>query len=343
MRMRGGRHRSRDGLRGSENEKEGPMSERILVCTHGEAGALGALRLANALAMRDGCRVDVLAVVAPVFMEGVTLYSLPGRFVSAEGEWVDEYRERIRRQLRGVGGAVAAVEPRVEIGHVAHTIATYAQDHGDALIVLGAESHGRAERWTGSETSLYVARLARVPVLAVPAHAGELPRAAVAAVDFSEYSRDAALAAAKLLRSEGRLHLVHATWLEPAEASGADEWLATYRSGAHARLSELARELRAQTSVHAIDTEVAAGDPAERVLELARDTGAELVAAGSHGYGFFTRMLLGSTSTELLRGARCAVLIVPPRAASRELARAAESRDRRARRQAGSLVSMLAS
>jgi hypothetical protein len=34
-----------------------------------------------------------------------------------------------------------------------------------------------------------------------------------------------------------------------------------------------------------------------------RDAGTELLAAGSHGHGFFTR----STSTRLLRGAPCAV------------------------------------
>lgn len=40
--------------------------EHILVCTHAGDGALGALRVANALAERDGCTVDVLAVVPTV-------------------------------------------------------------------------------------------------------------------------------------------------------------------------------------------------------------------------------------------------------------------------------------
>ncbi|HEX6913477.1 MAG TPA: universal stress protein, partial [Longimicrobium sp.] len=292
------------------------MSDRILVCTHGGAGAIGALRWANALAARDGCRVDVLAVVAPVFREGVTLYSIPGERIGPDGERVKDYRERIRVQLRDVGGAVAAVPPHVETGPVAHTIAGYAQDHGDALIVLGAGRHGRPERGSGAETPLYVSRLARVPVLAVPPHAGELPRVAVAAVDFSRYSRDAAVTAARLVGSQGRLHLVHATWLESPGAPGWGDWMAAYHFGAQARMEGLTRELRAECPLRSIETVVLGGDPADRVLQRMQETGAGLVAAGSHGHGFFTRMLLGSTSTELLRAAPCAVLIAPPRADS---------------------------
>lgn len=315
------------------------MNERILVCTHGEDGALGALRLANALAERDGYALDVLAVIAPVLMEGVTLYSLPGEYVAAEGQWVDEYRERILEQLRAVGGPLATVEPRVEIGHVAHTIATYAQSRGDRMILLGAGKHGRAERWGGAETSLYVSRLARVPVLAVPPAAEAPPEVGVVAVDFSEYSLDAALTAARLLGPAGRLHLVHATWLDPAVGPG--DWVITYESGAQTRMEVLARELRDQRPLRSVETEVLSGDATERVLQRAHQTGAGLVAAGSHGHGFFTRMLLGSTSTELLRGAGCAVLIAPPRAASDELEGAAERRDRAVRMQADGAVSAL--
>lgn len=315
------------------------MSERILVCTHGEPGALGALRLANALAERDGYALDVLAVIAPVFMEGVTLYSLPGEYVAEEGQSVDEYRERIREQQRAVGGPLAAVEPHVEIGHVAHAIATCAQSQSDGIILLGAGKHGRAERWGGAETSLYVSRLARVPVLAVPPDAGALPEVGVVAVDFSEYSRDAALTAARLLGPAGRLHLVHATWLDAAVGPG--DWVITYESGAQTRMEGFARELRAQRPLQSVESEVLSGDPTERVLRRAHQTGAGLVAAGSHGHGFFTRTLLGRTSTELLRGAACSVLIAPPRAASDELEGAAERREQAVRMQADGAVSAL--
>jgi nucleotide-binding universal stress UspA family protein len=54
------------------------------------------------------------------------------------------------------------------------------------------------------------------------------------------------------------------------------------------------------------------GDAASAVLDFAATAPADLIVAGSHGYGFFARLVLGSVSTRLLRGARCSVLIVPP-------------------------------
>lgn len=290
------------------------MNERILACTHAGDGALGALRMANALAERDGSPVDVLAVVPTVFMEGLTLYAFPTGLVPEDAASVERFRQEVRAQLAGVGGAVARVEPRVEIGQVSHTIAGFAQSGAAGLILLGAGRHDVATRLVGGETSLYVSRMARVPVLAVPADAERIPRSAVAAVDFSEYSRDAARTAARLMGPGGVLHLVHATWFAHAEMRAGGDWLADYLAGARGRLHELADVLQRETGVE-VHTEIDIGDPVPSLLQRVRDAGAELLAAGSHGHGFFTRMLLGSTSTRLLRGAGCAVLIAPPRAA----------------------------
>lgn len=300
------------------------MKERILACTHAGDGALGALRLASTMAERHGCPVDVLAVVPTVFAEGITLYSLPNEMVLADRPSRERYHDRVREQLRQVGGPIARVEPRVEVGQVSATIAAFAREHGHGLIVLGAGRHDAGARLAGTETSLYVTRMARVPVLAVPPRAaGELPRAAVAAVDFSEYSRDAAVTAARLLAPGAVVHLVHTTWAAPGEMRVGGDWLDDYRRQALTRLEVLADELRGVASVEP-RTLLADGDPAPTILQLVHDTGAELLASGSHGHGFFTRILLGSTSARLLRGADCAVLIAPPRAPSPELAQAEE-------------------
>ncbi|MCY7379971.1 MAG: universal stress protein [Gemmatimonadaceae bacterium] len=39
--------------------------------------------------------------------------------------------------------------------------------------------------------------------------------------------------------------------------------------------------------------------------------GADLIAAGTHGHGSVARAVLGSVTSDLLRGAHCAVLLVP--------------------------------
>src|SRR6185295_13974515 len=60
------------------------------------------------------------------------------------------------------------------------------------------------------------------------------------------------------------------------------------------------------------DRTLLAGDPAKSLLEHARRNQMDLIATGSHGFGFLTRLWLGSVSQRLVRGARCSVLVAPP-------------------------------
>jgi len=55
------------------------------------------------------------------------------------------------------------------------------------------------------------------------------------------------------------------------------------------------------------------GHPAEQILEVAEDVGADLVFIGSHGFVGMERMLLGSVSERVVREARCPVMVVRPK------------------------------
>jgi nucleotide-binding universal stress UspA family protein len=62
----------------------------------------------------------------------------------------------------------------------------------------------------------------------------------------------------------------------------------------------------------ALDTSTAVltGSPARMIVEAAREWGADLIVVGSHGYGFWSRALLGSVSSSVVHHAPCSVLIV---------------------------------
>lgn len=59
-----------------------------------------------------------------------------------------------------------------------------------------------------------------------------------------------------------------------------------------------------------VDTDVVIGSPKARIVEDAEEWDADLIIVGSHGYGFFERLLVGSVSDAVLHHAHCSVLVV---------------------------------
>lgn len=296
------------------------MEMRIIVATDGEAAAMGALRVARALADRYQAPVEVVCAVPP--------FPVPPSYVGApallgldelDRASLDAARNRVRAQLQEVDLRATTWPVTVQMGAPVPTIVRLARVKGASLILLGLGRHALADRWLGTETALRVMRLAHVPVLAVPADASALPDRAVAAVDFTDFSRDAADTALKILRPGGALHLAHVFWRPSEEIPwvGGRDWIEVQRERMQGELDELARQLdgTAGVSVHPHFLE---GDVAGETLRFARTVGAGLIAAGSQGAGFFSRLLMGSVSTRLVRGATCMVLIAPPRSVPAE-------------------------
>jgi len=157
---------------------------------------------------------------------------------------------------------------------------------------------------------LQVLRLGTVPVLAVsPSFAG-LPLNVLAAVDFSASSARAVSLTADLMRRDGRLTLAHvvardvhhANWLSPDSA---------YHGSIGRAFDLLIADLGARR-VERIERKVLGGDPSESLVEYSERLLPDLIVAGSHGYGFLSRLLLGSVSQRLVRAAHCSVLVAPP-------------------------------
>jgi nucleotide-binding universal stress UspA family protein len=291
------------------------MEMRIIVASDGKPAAVGALRVARALVERGGAPVEVVCAVPPF---PVPPSRVGGPAVLGMDGWdraaCEAARERVRAQLQAIDPMMAGWPITVEIGAPAMTIVRHARDGSASLIVMGLGRHALADRWLGTETALRVMRLAHVPVLAVPSEATSLPDRAVAAVDFTSFSRDAATTALKLLPAGGVLHLAYVFWRPSEEIPwvGGRDWVELQRERIQAELSELAQRLDGADGVR-VEPHVLEGDPATETLRFAERSGAGLVAAGSQGTGFLSRLLMGSVSTRLVRGATSMVLIAPPR------------------------------
>ena len=278
----------------------------ILLATYGGESADGAARVASLLARRLGVRLCAIAVLQPSAMIGdgfsETYVPTPDDIEAVKVALL----EAVRAQLGRCG--VRDCDPAFRVGVATSEIASMAQAVGASLVVVGLGSHRIIDRALGGETALHLAQVAATPVLAVPADATTIPHRAMAALDFSPTSLLAARTVAHWLQPGDALHLVHVV--------GPENLAPHSRAAPHAddsgvaRLGQAAASLRVTT--HAgIDTTQIAGDPARGLLECVRQLNADLIALGSHGYGIWKRLLLGSVASKVIRLSPCAVLVAP--------------------------------
>jgi nucleotide-binding universal stress UspA family protein len=288
------------------------MKQPILVATDRTDWSLGAVRIGCALAERMDCPLHLLSVIKPpAAYLAASLDQVLGP-LRADPKRAESLKAAVLEQVRATSPASAArAVVQIAVDSPALAIARYAHRRDAGMIVVG-RSHGREAPWWGHDTPLNVSHLAHVPVLAVPVDATALPRRAVVAVDFSDFSLDAARRTAALLAVDAELHLAHVTWFATSPHGEVERvWEETYHAGAAARLKELAAKLSAEHRLR-VETAVLTGGPAAEILRLVERVGADLIGAGSHGYGFVGRLVMGSVSTQLLRCAPCSVLVTPP-------------------------------
>jgi nucleotide-binding universal stress UspA family protein len=290
-----------------------PPAERrpgpILVAVGDDDGSTAALRIARALARRGDAELRVLTVVEPLppYFPGVGMEPMPP---GLEGDARTRALRDVRDRMREATGDEETWPIEIASGHVARTIARVARGQHARLVVMGIGRHALGDRLFGGERTLQTVRLAHCPVLAVSPRADDLPRRATVGVDFSPASVRAAEVASALLGEDATLSLVHVKpRLEESELDKA-AWDATYS----ARVVELFDRLRADLQPRpgvTVETVSLEGWPADQLLAFATRSRAELIATGTHGYGFVERLFLGSVATGVLRGAACSVLIAP--------------------------------
>lgn len=282
----------------------------VLVATDGTPAASGALRVARRLELRDGVPVEVVTVAEPIpiFDAGFGVSLPEAQLHESRRQTLDE---RARGQIREIRESEGAWPLHVMDGLAAPSIVRKARELQARRILLGLGRHGIMERFLGTETALRVVRLADCPVVAVPAGTDRLPRVAVAAIDFSEFSVRAVRAALPLLKTPAHLHLVHVTSGVESLPFQNEEWRGAYDREVGERLAALEKDLSLPEAWR-VSTVVRNGEPSQEVVGYARQVEADVIVAGSHGHSFVGRLVLGSVSTRILRGAECAVLVAPP-------------------------------
>ena len=222
----------------------------------------------------------------------------------------DELAERLAEQLRAAAGSAPSWNSRVVVGEPAFALADLAESVQAPLLVMGIGRHRAVDRVFGFETTLRAIRISPCPVLAVHPDLDGPFHDAVIAVDFSPASTYAAQLVLPLLGPEATLHLVHA-W-RPGDTNDADTVAANrlYADQLGQRFERVTELLGLPEGVE-VKTIAREGNAAECVLDYASAHHADLIVAGRHGLNPFQRLLVGSQTTAMLRGAGRSILVAP--------------------------------
>lgn len=140
------------------------------------------------------------------------------------------------------------------------------------------------------------------------------------ATDGSEFSLEAARKCAGLISFDENTKIKIMSVVESI-ASGesfgvSEEYLEIVRKAADSAADAAVQEAKSELLKllkdrdKEIETFSALGSPIESILDEADSWGADLIVLGSHGRGFWGRMLLGSVSNGISHHARCSVLVV---------------------------------
>jgi nucleotide-binding universal stress UspA family protein len=216
------------------------------------------------------------------------------------------------QMARAWGGEIADIE--LSEGDPATLIARLANESNGSMIVAGLGRHRVIDRLFGSETALRLVRVSAVPVLAVANGLTHAPRCIVVAIDYSDTSLRAARLALDVAGSSATIYLAH---VAPRDSTLCDwnGWGSSYKRDAIDALQKIREQLRLPPGM-ILQRVVLQGDPATELLAFATSVNADLIATGSHGNGFVSRMLIGSVATRILRCATCSVLTIPHAAAA---------------------------
>lgn len=275
----------------------------IIVASDGAPDSDAALVAARIFATRTGAPVRVVGALEPIVIQTFDIGTVPAD-PSMPGPRRTMLREGIHDQLRRFAPHDAVIPVVIRDGIAPQVIASEAHAVHASLLVLGRGRHGLVDRLMEGETVLRVLQLADVPVLAVEPGAAELPKRVLIATDFSLYSIYAARVALSLVDPEAIIYLAHSTRSrEPIEPE----------------LEKVIHEIGADDmEVHRV---ILRGDPGRELVNFASRSNVDLAVSGTHGYGFFNRLVLGSVATALVRGAPCSVLVVPGHALDRAAVR----------------------
>ena len=289
--------------------------QRILVPTDFSENAQHAMEYAITLAKRCSATIHLLhAPVLPAYLLMDLSYS-PGP--EAVTRIMNEAREALEGQAQVVQAAGIEHFTAIRDGTVHETIRDYAVDQQIDVVVLGTHGRSGMSKLIYGSVTERVLKTAHTPIIVVPLAASTALSSILIAYDFSGPAKRAAEAGWALKKAfGGTVHLVHTyldVWGEYTDrgqivGDAAERRRAALQQGLDDMLKRDAEGLFG-ADAEGVETRLVTGDPADGILQSARETSADLICAGTTGKSGIQRFLLGSVARRLLRSSHVPLLL----------------------------------
>ncbi|MDQ3639080.1 MAG: universal stress protein [Actinomycetota bacterium] len=281
------------------------LPTKILLAADGSEDAAQAREAAVDLAGKSSSELHVVHV----------WHDVPSPYAHAfiKRELRRQGQEILDEQVRKIEEAgVKVTEAHLTEGRISNEVISLGEELGVGLLVVGSRGHGRIGRILMGSHSEDIVHHAHLPVLVLRCVEDAWPPVRVViGDDFSEEAKEAgelAASIARLFEADTLLVRAYPHILEESSDPEAEESVWQSEKELEGRASRLEGILG-----HKPRVEMAAGNPAEAILEAARVVGPTLVAVGSRGLGTVERMRLGSVSTKVVRAAPGSALVCCPR------------------------------
>lgn len=266
-----------------------------------------------------GARVHVVHVAPPTIVSA----PLAGVAVMLEPRPAAELARRVEQQVAKVPNPGVTVDIQVFEGDPPSIIRQQAERYPRAVVVMGAHARTGVERFFLGSVAERVVGGAVAPVLIVPPHDTHAPwvdsvcSRILCAVDMMPSSLEGLRYALSLAKEAGaHLHVISVV----EDAAPADDVLTSQhfrvpeylRYRADEALLELQRAIPDEArEACEIREHVVVGGPSASILRAADETDAELIVMGAGDHAHLRALWLGHATSQIVREARCPILVVP--------------------------------
>lgn len=297
--------------------------QHVLVATDFSTHAEAALKQAIWLARQAGTKITLIHVVTDL-RKALLLASPEGHYVTIFGDG-DKVQQEIREEslarmhflLEKLKADDLNITCHVLLGDPSLAIIQEVQRGKFDAVFVGTRNQSAWERFVMGSTAKRLIRKCPVPVWTVNAASNEVPKRILAAIDFSEVSRKAALLGRRIARqSDAEYHLVHIIDSQELPVKVIEKLAAG--ATLHDEMNSIAQRRMAEFvtlldgNPEPIHTHVSWGIASQDIPKLAEHLQIDLLVLGSVGRSGIKGVLLGNTSEKLLNSCNCSILAVKP-------------------------------